>query len=149
MPMITSDHRVEVLAKVPLFAAFSHRELRKVAKAAEELHVHDGDHLCEEGEHGEWCFILVDVGARVTVSGQALATLAPGEICGELSLLDGGPRAATVAVEGDGTVLLVSRGAFLELLEEVPSLVGAVLASLGERLRTANAVGANAFLAVS
>ena len=149
MPMLTSDHRVEVLAKVPLFAAFTPRDLKKVAKRAEELHVHAGDHLCEEGEHGEWCFILVDVGARVTMAGQLLATLAPGEICGELSLLDGGPRAATVSVEGDGTVLLVSRGAFLELLEEVPSLVGAVLASLGERLRTANAMGTSAFLAVS
>ena len=110
MPLITSDHRVEVLAEVPLFAEFGHRELRKVAKRAEEVHVHAGDHLCEEGEHGEWCFILVDVGARVVVNGQHLATLAPGEICGELSLLDGGPRTATVSVDGDGTVLLVSRG---------------------------------------
>lgn len=146
MPMITSDHRVEVLAKAPLFAGFSHRDLRKVAKSAEEVHVHDGDHLCEEGEHGEWCFILVDVGARVSVAGHQVASLAPGEICGELSLLDGGPRAATVTVDGDGTVLLVSRGAFLALLEEVPSLVSVVLASFGERIRTANALSSGSFL---
>ncbi len=146
MPMITSDHRVEVLAKAPLFSGFSHRDLRKVAKKAEEVHVHAGDHLCEEGEHGEWAFILVDVGAEVIVSGTHVATLAPGELCGELSLLDGGPRAATITVNGDGTVLLVPRSAFLELLEEVPSLVAVVLASFGERLRTANAVSSGSFL---
>ncbi|MCU1371437.1 MAG: cyclic nucleotide-binding protein [Ilumatobacteraceae bacterium] len=146
MPMITSDHRVEVLAKAPLFAGFSHRDLRKVAKRAEEVQVHAGHHLCEEGEHGEWAFILVDVGALVTVAGQHVATLAPGEICGELSLLDGGPRAATVTADGDGSVLLVPRSAFLDLLREVPSLVEVVLASFGERLRTANAVSSGSFL---
>ena len=146
MPMITSDHRVEVLAKAPLFSGFSHRDLRKVAKAAEEVHVHAGDHLCEEGEHGEWAFILVDVGAVGVVGGTHVATLAPGELCGELSLLDGGPRAATITVNGDGSVLLVPRRAFLELLEDVPSLVSVVLASFGERLRTANAVTAGSFL---
>lgn len=146
MPMITSDHRVEVLAKAPLFAGFSHRDLRKIAKAAEEIHVRAGDHLCEEGESGQWAFILVDVGAKVTVAGEAVATLAPGELCGELSLLDGGPRAATITVDGDGSVLLVPRAAFLELLEAVPSLVGVVLASFGERLRTANALSSGAFL---
>ena len=146
MPMITFDHRVEVLAKAPLFAGFSPRDLRKVAKASEEIHVHSGHHLCEEGEHGEWAFILVDVGAQVTVAGQHVATLAPGEICGELSLLDGGPRAATVTADGDGTVLLVPRSAFLDLLQEVPSLVEVVLASFGERLRTANAMSSRAFL---
>ncbi|HWJ64128.1 MAG TPA: cyclic nucleotide-binding domain-containing protein [Acidimicrobiales bacterium] len=146
MPMLTSDHRVEVLANAPLFGGFSHRDLRKVAKQAEEIQVHAGDHLCEEGEHGEWCFILVDVGAKVSVAGQSVATLAPGEICGELSLLDGGPRAATVTVDGDGSVLIVSRSAFLELLEAVPSLVSVVLASFGERLRTANAVSTGSFL---
>lgn len=146
MPMITSDHRVEVLAKASLFRGFRRRDLRKVAKAAEEIHVHAGDHLCEEGEHGEWCFILVDVGATVTVAGQRVATLAPGEICGELSLLDGGPRAATVTVDGDGSVLIVPRSAFLALLEEVPSLVSVVLATFGERIRTANAVTTGSFL---
>ena len=146
MPMITSDHRVEVLAKAPLFAGFSHRDLRKVAKKAEEIHVTAGHHLCEEGEHGEWAFILVDVGAEVLVAGTHVATLAPGELCGELSLLDGGPRAATITVNDDGSVLLLPRSAFLELLEEVPSLVTVVLASFGERLRTANAVSSGSFL---
>jgi CRP-like cAMP-binding protein len=144
--MLTSDHRVEVLAKAPLFSGFSHRDLRKVAKKADELQVHEGHHLCQEGEHGEWAFILADVGAEVVVAGQHVATLAPGEICGELSLLDGGPRAATVTANGDGTVLLVPRSAFLELLEEVPSLVSKVLASFGERLRVANAMTAGTFL---
>lgn len=146
MPMITSDHRVEVLANAPLFRGFSHRDLKKVAKQAEEIHVHAGDHLCEEGEHGEWAFILVDVGAKVKVNGQLVGTLAPGEICGELSLLDGGPRAATVTVDGDGSVLIVPRSAFLALLHDVPELVTVVLASFGERLRTANAVSSGAFL---
>ena len=146
MPMLTPDHRVEALAKAPLFGGFSHRDLRKVAKRCDELTVHAGDHLCQEGEHGEWAFILVDVGAEVVVAGHHVATLAPGEICGELSLLDGGPRAATVTASGDGSVLLVPRPAFLDLLEEVPSLVAVVLASFGERLRVANAQTAGTFL---
>ncbi|MGN6694951.1 MAG: Crp/Fnr family transcriptional regulator, partial [Aquihabitans sp.] len=146
MPMITSDHRVEVLGNAPLFRGFSHRDLKKVAKQCEEIQVHAGDHLCEEGEHGEWCFILVDVGAKVTVAGTSVATLAPGEICGELSLLDGGPRAATGTVDGAGSVLIGPRSAVLALLAEVPSLVAVVLASFGERIRTANAVASGSFL---
>src|SRR4051812_41951862 len=105
MPMLTSDHRVEVLAGAPLFGAFRRKDLVKIAKRADEIEVHAGSRLCVEGEHGEWCFILVDVGAEVTVAGQRLALLHPGDLCGELSLLDGGPRAATLTVTGDGTVL--------------------------------------------
>ena len=146
MPMIPSDHRLEVLSSAPLFRGFRHRDLRRIAKAAEEVHVHAGDHLCEEGEHGEWCFLLVDVGAKVTVAGRSVAALAPGEMCGELSLLDGGPRAATVTVDGDGSVLVIPRSGFLALLQEVPELMSVVLASFGERLRTANAVSAGRFL---
>ena len=147
MPMITSDHRVEVLARVPLFAAIGHRDLRRIAKRTDETQVRSGDHLCEQGDLGEWAFILVDVSAEVVVDGQHVATLPPGEICGELALLDGGPRAATVTVAGDGSVLLLPRTAFLELLSEVPELAAVVLGSLGQRLRTANAITVGALFA--
>jgi CRP-like cAMP-binding protein len=141
------DPKVDVLAQVPMFRSFSRRELAHVARIADEVEMHDGDVLCREGDRGEWCFVLVDAEARVVVEGVEVAHLGPGEICGELSLLDGGSRAATVTLTRGGEVLLLPRGAFLGLLEENPKLVGAILASLGERLRAANAIGAHSVVA--
>lgn len=142
-----SDPKVDVIGQVPMFRSFSHRELAKVARAVDEVEMHAGDILCREGDRGEWCFVLVDAAADVEVDGRVVAHLGPGEICGELSLLDGGPRAATVTLTQPGRVLLLPRPAFLGLLEENPKLVGSILAELGERLRAANAIGADGVVA--
>lgn len=139
---VTTDVRTEALAKVPMFRSLHRRSLVKLARIADELHAHAGDDLCQQGDHGAWAFVLVEPHAEVIVDGQVVATLEPGDLCGELSLLDGGPRAATIRLTTEGTVLLVPRDGFLDLLESSPEIVGSILHSLGDRLRAANSLGA-------
>lgn len=138
---LKTDVRADTLAKVPMFGDFGRRELGRLATVAEEIDVTAGHDLCVQGERGTWAFVLVDVGAEVVVDGAVVATLEPGELCGELSLLDGGARAATLRTTAAGTVLLIERDPFVELLGSSPHLIGAVLVALGARLRQANALG--------
>ena len=84
------------LASVPLFSACSKRELQKIAKASDELTIPAGKVLVEQGDTGRECFVLVSGTASVKRGTRKVATLGPGDCVGELSLLDHGPRTATV-----------------------------------------------------
>ena len=141
MARIKANKKVELLAATPLFSACNKKELARIASLADESAVSAGQILCSEGEVGNECFILVDTSATVRVKNRKVASMDPGSICGELALIDGGPRAATIAVEADGQVLVLGRTAFVSLLTEVPTISRRMLEALGARLRQANAIG--------
>ena len=147
MARIKADARVALLAATPLFSACSKKELTRIASLADELAVEAGQILCTEGQNGNDCFVLVDTTAGVRVKGRKVASIPAGSICGELALLDGGPRAATVTAESDGRILVLTRPAFLGLIGDVPSISRRMLEALGGRLREANAVGGDKPLA--
>lgn len=141
MARIKADAKVALLAATPLFSACSKRELTRIASLADESAVTAGQVLCTEGDSGNDCFILVDTTASVRVKGRKVASIPAGSIGGELALLDGGPRAATVIAESDGRILVLTRSAFLGLIGDVPSISRRMLEALGARLREANAIG--------
>lgn len=125
----------EQLARLPLFSACSGRDLQRLAKAADELTVPTGTELTAQGGVGREAFVIVEGTAEVTKDGEHAADLGPGDHFGELALLDGGPRTATVTATSDMTVLVLSKPAFNAVLDEIPTLAHKLLISTARRLR--------------
>jgi CRP-like cAMP-binding protein len=125
----------EHLAALPLFSACSGRDLQRLAKAADELTVPAGTQLTTQGGVGREAFVILDGTAVVSKDGVAAAELGPGDHFGELALLDGGPRTATVTASTDVTVLVLSKPAFNAVLDQIPTLAHKLLVSTARRLR--------------
>jgi CRP-like cAMP-binding protein len=123
------------LRNVPLFSSCTTRDLQKIASAADEIQVPAGHVLVDQGQAGREAFVIVDGSATVRRNGKKVTTLGPGSVVGELSLLDHGPRTATVIADVDTTVLVVDQRHFLAVLDEVPALAHKLLASLATRIR--------------
>jgi CRP-like cAMP-binding protein len=131
------DARIDRLAEVSLFRACSHSELRELARITTELEAPAGAVLCREGATGTDCFVIVEGDVTVTIAGEEVGTIGPGGFFGEMALLDGGPRVATVTALTDLRLLVLSRQEFASLLTNVPSVCRRMLAAIGARLRLA------------
>ena len=129
------EQYLDHLASVPLFSGFSTKELRDVAKATFELTLDSGKEFVTQGEVGREAFIIVEGHADVIRNGTTIAQLGPGGVVGELSLLDHGPRTASVVAAGPLTVLVLGPREFSGLLDEVPTLTHKILAYLASRVR--------------
>ena len=133
--MVGRDTYLEHLASVPLFAACSRKDLQRIARASDEVQIPAGRTLMKQDDVGRECFVLVDGTVKVERNGRKVATLGPGAYFGELSLLDKGPRTATVTAETPVTVLVLGPREFATVIDEVPSLTHKMLAALASRIR--------------
>ena len=134
----TNAAKIALLGHVSLFADCTKKELAEIASLSMECDAVAGQVLAEEGQVGGEFFIIVDGRATATRSGVVLAELAPTNFFGELALLDGGPRTATVVADTDLHLLVLSRGEFKQLCRSYPTVSYRMLAGLGARLRTAD-----------
>jgi CRP/FNR family transcriptional regulator, cyclic AMP receptor protein len=123
------------LAGLPLFSACSTRDLERLASATDEVVIEAGTVLTTEGTVGREAFVILDGVAEVRKGERIEAELGVGEHFGELALLDGGPRTATVVARTDMTLLVLSKPAFNAVLDEIPTLAHKLLVSLARRLR--------------
>ena len=108
-----------------------------MARIADVLEVPAGTVLTKSGDPGDAFFLILDGRVRVEVSPRKRLRMGPGEFFGEMSLLDGGPRTATVAADTDVRVLVIARRDFSLLLTKVPDLGRNLLVVLVKRLRVA------------
>ena len=131
------DEKMTYLQRVHLFEACSSRQLRAIARIAEVQEVPAGEVLARTGDPGDRFFVIVDGSARVEVSPQNQGRIGPGAFFGEISLLDGEPRSATVVADTAMRLLVIPRRDFVTLLREVPSLTERMLITLCQRLRSA------------
>jgi CRP/FNR family cyclic AMP-dependent transcriptional regulator len=107
----------DVLASVPLFSPLSSRQLRRLADLCEEQRYMEGAAVVRIHEPGDSFFVIVEGQAKVVSgSGRLLARLYPGDFFGEISLLDGGPRTASVLAETPLLLSVLSRKSFQKLL---------------------------------
>jgi len=136
---ISQDDKIERLEEVSLLAACSRRQLRAIARISEVIEVPAGTVLARSGAPGEEFFLIMDGSARVEVSARKRSRLEPGQYFGEMSLLDGGPRSASVLAETPLRLLVIKRRDFTTLLKEAPELTQSLLATLSQRLRQAEA----------
>jgi CRP-like cAMP-binding protein len=122
------------LADIPLFESLSEQELETVAHWSEVRHAKPGDRLCGEGAAGYSFFVLRDGAAAVTRDGEDVGTLRAGDFFGELAILRGGRRTATVTAT-EPTELLVMFGTdFRRLEQELPEAALRIKAVMADRL---------------
>jgi CRP-like cAMP-binding protein len=131
--------KVDVLKRVPLFSGLSRRHLDLIARHADQVNLDAGRVLARQGGLGREFILIVDGSARVERDGRRIARLGPGDFFGEMSLIDGRPRSATVTAETPMVLLVVHTRSFSYLLDTVPALRKKILVTLCERLRAADA----------
>lgn len=136
--MAAKDTYLDHLAEVPLFAAASRKDLQKVARASDEVDVKAGRVLVDQGRPGHEFFLILEGTASVRRNNRKVAELGPGQYFGELSLLDRGPRTATVVADTDMKVLVLGQREFLGVLDDVPGLAYKILRIMAHRLREAD-----------
>lgn len=118
------------------FRACSRQELERIASVTDVVDVEPGYVLTREGRTGSECFVISEGDAAVFVHGKQVARLGRGALVGEMSLIDGGPRSATVVAMTPMRVVLFSRPAFSGTLASLPAVSSAVLSTLSGRLRS-------------
>jgi CRP-like cAMP-binding protein len=140
----SSDTRIDHLRRVSLFSDCTDEELRRIADISKIVEAPAGTIVTEVGAAGDSFFFIID--GRVSVETQVgvMDPLHPGDFFGEMSLLDGEPRSATVAATTDVRLLVVDRSRFWRLLDQTPDLVRRILAVLSRRVRRLEQA-ANAF----
>lgn len=129
--------KVDLLRRVPLFKGLSQRQLEQVARLVDEYEAPAGKRLATAGEAGRELFIIVSGQVRVSLPRGRTVRLGPGEFFGEISLVDGGPRSASVEAMTPMRLLVVGRREFWALLNEAPSLNASIMCALATRLRAA------------
>ena len=124
-----------VLAAVPLFEGLSKRHVKRLAGVADV-----GDFMAEhaivrEGEPGDAFYVVLAGQAKVTTNGKLINRVMPGDYFGEISLLDGDVRTATVTSETPMTLLILQRQRFMKLLREEPEMAMTLLTGLARQVR--------------
>ena len=125
----------DLLRLVPLFSGMTDRSFQAIADLSSEADYAVGDALVRQGDPGESFIILVSGRARVDRDRKTLRELGPGDFLGEISLVDGGPRTATVTALDPIHALTVQRQGFLDLIDRLPVFRLEVLNALTERIR--------------
>jgi CRP/FNR family transcriptional regulator, cyclic AMP receptor protein len=126
---------------VPLFKSCSKRDLRRIASLVDEIDVQEGKVLMRQGEPGWECFVIADGKAKATMRGSRSASLGPGDVVGEMSLLDQAPRSATVTAMSDMHLLVLTSRNFSSLINQVPLVARRIMAALAGRVRAAEPSG--------
>jgi CRP-like cAMP-binding protein len=129
------DARIRHLQRVPLFSGFEEGELRRVADLATIVELPAATVVTQMGQSGDAFYIIIDGTVVVRTPVGAGRQLQPGDFFGEMSLLDGEPRSATITATTDLRLLRVDRLHFWRLMEETPELMRRILTVLSRRIR--------------
>jgi CRP-like cAMP-binding protein len=132
--MLRKNAKIELLKRVPLFAGCSKKELAEVAQLADELDLPKAREITRQGATGREFLVLVEGSAEVVRNGRVVSKLGPGDFVGEIALVSGRPRTATVRTNGPARVLVVGAQAFRKLMEDVPKMQTKVLMALAARI---------------
>lgn len=141
---LSREVRREALRGTTLFAGLPTADLDQIAAHAGERRFAGGDVIVRRGEPGTSLIVLVHGQLRVGATSSegkelTIGLLGPGDVLGEMAVLDGKPRSADVVAMAPGLILTLERGAVLPFLQERPALLMRLLTILCERLRKADA----------
>ena len=128
---------VKSLKSVPLFASVRDKELGRLAKAMRESRFNEGEAITTEGRSGVGFFLIEDGNATVSLRGEIVRTLGPGDHFGEIALIDEGPRSATVTATTDLRCRGLAAWEFKSFVQEHPEVAWPLLQTLASRLRDA------------
>ena len=124
---------------IGIFSGLTRDQHRSLARLMTCVPVKAGRALTTEGQSGREFMIIVEGQASVRRDGHLVATLGPGEFFGEMSLIAGAPRSATVTAETDMLIETLNRREFSSMLDENPSLARKVLVGAVKRLQELDA----------
>lgn len=133
--MLRKDTKIELLKTVPLFSHCNKKQLSAIASLADLIEVAPPLELVKEGAADCDFMVIVEGGADVKRRGKKINTLSAGDFFGEIALVSGGPRTATVVATAPTKLLVVAKAPFWALLEQTPSIQTSVMKAMGERLR--------------
>jgi CRP-like cAMP-binding protein len=137
-----SDHPIgrrgaDLLAGVPLFAELSRRHLRQLAEHADVVAFREREPIVEAGQPGGTFYVILEGEARASRGGRTIGRMRPGDFFGEISLLDGGPRTATVTAETPVTTIRIFKRSFDRVVASEPAVASKILQVVARRLREA------------
>jgi CRP-like cAMP-binding protein len=138
---VARDEKIDLLRSVPLFIGLGERELERISTLADVVDLPADRILTTQGRLGWEMFILVSGRAGVERDGQRINEVGPGEVIGEIALLDGGPRTATVTLSEPSRLLVLARREFQALMDEFPDIRLQVLEAVARRLRSLDPEG--------
>jgi CRP-like cAMP-binding protein len=124
-----------MLRRVPLFADLDGRELEDIAASMHERRVAAGDVVLEQGAAGAGFFIVDEGMAEVTVDGDSVGTIGPGDYFGEIALLTGSDRTATVTAQSDMVCYGLTTWDFKPLVESNSGIAWKLLTAMARKLR--------------
>lgn len=139
MARVSKNDKIALLASLPLFERSTKRELGHVASVLAQTTKAPGAVLTREGQVGGLAFIILDGTAEVRRGNTVLGTAGPGEMVGELALIDGRPRSASVRATSEMDVLEFASEDFERLLDTVPKFSRNVMRALSMRIRSMDA----------
>jgi len=131
---------VEHLAVVPIFDGCSKKDLQTVARQVREISHEAGYVVATEGDPGAGLFVIAEGEADVSIGGKKVNHLKAGDFFGEMALLDGGPRTATVTSTTPIKLYALTEWVFRGLLVEHPTIAMRTLETMAARLRGATKV---------
>ena len=134
--MARKDPTTELLSSVDLFKGLKKKDLKKVAAALKEIDFPEGAVVTAEGDADARFYVIADGEARVTVNGRKRAVLSTGAYFGEIALIDGGTRSATITAESPLRTFTLAPWNFKPLLKENPDIALTILVEMCRRLRS-------------
>ena len=132
---------VQELGKTDLFSGLGKKQLGSIANQARVVRHQAGKDVTEQGGGAAGFHLIKDGTASVRVSGRERPRLGPGDYFGEISMIDGEPRSATVHAETEMTTIAIPSWSFHPILDEEPDVAKVLLKVLCARLRAAEAQG--------
>jgi CRP/FNR family transcriptional regulator, cyclic AMP receptor protein len=121
---------------IAVFAGFDESQCARIALACEELDVEEGTRLTNEGEFGYAMFAVVEGTADVSRNREHVRTLGPGDVFGEIAVLFGGQRTATVVATSPMRLVMLFNGELTRLDRDVPELADELRKVIAERLQS-------------
>lgn len=128
------DEKLQQLRRVPLFSRMGSRDIERLGQLADEVTVGMDEILAQEGHHGDEFFIVLDGRLTVLDGRRPIRELGPGDFFGEIALLDGHRRTATVRADGMTRLLVIGHREFNALMDEFPSVREAVMLAVEDRV---------------
>ena len=128
------DSKADAIAHVPLFAAASKSDLKKIAAITDEIDLRAGKELTRQGALGREFFVLLEGTADVKKDNRKVNTLGPGDFFGEIALVSREPRTATVISTSPVRALVITDRSFRRLLDDAPRVQTKVMEAMAERL---------------
>jgi CRP/FNR family cyclic AMP-dependent transcriptional regulator len=140
MPRSTLSSSADTLEQVPLLEELSKRDRQKLAKALRERTFRSGQEIVVEGRTGVGFFIILEGKAAVTIGGKLIHTIGPGDYFGEMALLDGGERTATITSDGELRCATMTAWDFKSFVLDNPKVAWAMLQTLAQRVRASRSL---------